>query len=183
MSIVQARNSVVAICPCEKCILNRIRDCELVHASESRKRLHWNILLQRVLIMTRSILYGLVVFSILLFAPPTDAGEVGVQVVFTDGEASIIRAYYDDQGAPQNGQGKNSQGKHSKGLPPGIAKNLQRGKPLPPGIAKQALPTGLIDLLPPAPKGYERVVLSGKVLLVDIATQVIQDVLEDVILG
>lgn len=169
--------------PFEKWVLNRIRDCDLVHARDSWKRLHWNILLQRVPNMTRSILYGLVVFSILLFAPPTEAGEVGVQVVFTDGEASIIRAYYDDQRAPQNGKGKNGKAKNGKELPPGIAKNLQRGKPLPPGIAKQALPTGLIDLLPPAPKGYERVVLSGKVLLVEIATQVIQDVLEDVILG
>ena len=128
--------------------------------------------------MTNSILYGLAVISVLLFAAPSEAGEVGVQVVFTDGEASIIRAYYNDQGAPKKGKGKDS-----KGLPPGIAKNLQRGKPLPPGIAKQALPTGLVGLLPPAPKGYERVVLSGKILLVETATQIIQDVLEDVILG
>src|SRR5262245_14304565 len=29
-------------------------------------------------------------------------------------------------------------------LPPGIAKNLMRGKPLPPGIAKKALPPHII---------------------------------------
>jgi len=73
--------------------------------------------------------------------------------------------------------------KGNKGLPPGIAKNLQRGKPLPPGIANQTLPVGLIDLLPPAPDGFERIVLSGKVLLVEIATQVIHDVLDDMIFG
>lgn len=33
-------------------------------------------------------------------------------------------------------------------LPPGIAKNVARGKPLPPGIAKRALPSGLIALAP-----------------------------------
>jgi len=33
-------------------------------------------------------------------------------------------------------------------LPPGIAKNVARGKPLPPGIAKRALPAGLIALAP-----------------------------------
>ena len=126
--------------------------------------------------MTKSILYSVTITMMLLFSVPALAGEVGVSVVFTDGEASIIRAYYSDQKAPQKG-------KKSKGLPPGIAKNLQRGKPLPPCIAKQALPTGLIDLLPPAPRGYERVVLSGKVLLVEVATQVIHDVLEDLILG
>ena len=70
-----------------------------------------------------------------------------------------------------------------KALPPGIRKNLARGKPLPPGIAKQVLPTGLIDRLPPPPHGYERVSLAGKILLVEIATQVIHDVLEDIILG
>ena len=114
----------------------------------------------------------------LLFSVSTLAGEVGIGVVFTDGEASTIRAYYRDQGTLQSRK-KNK----AKGLPPGIARNLQRGKALPPGIAKQALPTGLVDLLPPPPRGYERVVLSGKVLLVEVATQVIHDVLEDVIIG
>ena len=33
-------------------------------------------------------------------------------------------------------------------LPPGIAKNVARGKPLPPGIAKRALPAGLVGLAP-----------------------------------
>ena len=109
------------------------------------------------------------------------AAEVGVQVTFTSGEASIIRAYYHDGHATQPGKKK---GKHGqKTLPPGIARNLARGKPLPPGIAKQVLPAGLIELLPPPPHGFERIAVSGKVLLVAIATQVIHDVLEDVILG
>ncbi len=128
--------------------------------------------------MTKSILYTLTVATMLALASPSAAGEVRVQVVFTVGEASTIRAYYRDHGAPHTGKIKGR-----KGLPPGIAKNLQRGKPLPPGIAKKALPTGLIDLLPPTPHGFERVILSGKVLLVDVATQVIHDVLEDVIIG
>ena len=33
-------------------------------------------------------------------------------------------------------------------LPPGIAKNVARGKPLPPGIAKRALPADLLILAP-----------------------------------
>jgi hypothetical protein len=114
----------------------------------------------------------------LLCSAPTSAGEVSLSVVFTDAEVSIIRAWYRDQAAPQGGNNTKT-----KGLPPGIAKNLQRGKPLPPGIAKHTLPIGLIELLPPPPRGYERVILSGKVLLVEVMTQVIYDVLEDVILG
>jgi hypothetical protein len=34
-------------------------------------------------------------------------------------------------------------------LPPGIAKNVARGKPLPPGIAKKALPADLVLTLGP----------------------------------
>jgi len=118
---------------------------------------------------------------LLAMAGHTMAAEVGVQVVFTAGEASIIRAYYQDNHATEPGKKK---GKHgNKSLPPGIAKNLARGKPLPPGIAKQVLPTGLISLLPPPPHGFERISVSGKILLVEIATHVIHDVLEDVILG
>ena len=107
--------------------------------------------------------------------------EVGVQVIFTAGESSIIRAYYQDNHATKPGKKKGKHGK--KSLPPGIAKNLARGKPLPPGIAKQVLPAGLINLLPPPPHGFERISVSGKILLVEIATQVIHDVLEDAILG
>ena len=108
-----------------------------------------------------------------------NAGEVAVQVVFSEHEAAIIRAYYREHGA--HGDHKGNKGR--KTLPPGIARNLQRGKPLPPGIARQVLPAGLIDLLPPPPKGHERIVVAGKILLVEIATQVIRDVLEDVVFG
>jgi len=121
--------------------------------------------------------------AVLLLATAGHAvtAEIGVQVVFTAGEASIIRAYYQDNHASKPGKKKGKHGK--KSLPPGIAKNLARGKPLPPGIAKQVLPTGLISLLPPPPHGFERISVAGKILLVEIATHVIHDVLEDVILG
>lgn len=71
------------------------------------------------------------------------------------------------------------------GLPPGIAKNLARGKPLPPGIAKQMrpLPPELVRELPPPPQGYERVVVDGKILLVNATTQIVSDVIANVILG
>ena len=36
--------------------------------------------------------------------------------------------------------------------------------------------------LPPVSSGYERVIVDGKILLVEIATQVIHDVLTDIIL-
>ncbi len=129
----------------------------------------------------RSLLIATVSTIVALSASLAAAGELGVSVVFTDNEISVIRAYYRDNTANNSNKG-NGKEKGGKSLPPGIAKNLQRGKPLPPGIAKQVLPTSLIDLLPPTPHGYQRVAIDGKVLLIEIATQVIHDVLEDLIL-
>jgi Ni/Co efflux regulator RcnB len=105
------------------------------------------------------------------------SADLGVAVVFSEKEISIIGAWYQDD--------KQSRGKkktRSKGLPPGIAKNLSRGKPLPPGIAKQYLPTDLNLMLPPPRRGFERIIVDGKVLLVEIATRVVHDILTDVIL-
>ncbi len=130
--------------------------------------------------MIRFVISGLLATLLLANSPPISAGEFGVEVVFSNTEIAAIRAYYSDHGSVKVGK-KHKKGK--KALPPGIAKNLLRGKPLPPGIAKQALPDPLIRLLPPPPKGYERLVVAGKILLVEVATQVIHDVLEDVILG
>lgn len=111
---------------------------------------------------------------------PVVQAEVGVSVEFSGDEIRVIRAWYQDDGRRSSsgkGNGRN------KGLPPGIAKNLERGKPLPPGIAKQQLPEGLVAALPAAPRGFERIVVDEKVLLVEIATQVIHDILVDVILN
>ena len=113
----------------------------------------------------------------LLFANTAFAGELSVQVVFSAGEIEVIGSWYTSHGS-SHGKGK----KKSKGLPPGIAKNLARGKPLPPGIARQYLPNSLRDVLPPPPKGFERIIVDGKILLVEIATRVVHDILADIIL-
>ena len=110
--------------------------------------------------------------------PASVETAVGVEVVFTEYEIKIIRAYYETYNTSR-GKGKHKR----KSLPPGIAKNLERGKPLPPGIAKQALPYDLLRRLPPPPDGYERIILAGKVLLVELATQIVRDVLNDIVFG
>ena len=119
-------------------------------------------------------------FALPLFVLGTNTvADVGVSAVFSKGEVDIIAEWYSDHGSPST---RAKGGKKPKGLPPGIAKNLERGKPLPPGIAKQLLPQGLLALLPPAPHGHERIIVDGKVLLVEVATHVIHDILVDVIL-
>jgi len=67
-----------------------------------------------------------------------------------------------------------------KALPPGIRKRLARGKPLPPGIAKRGVPEGLRSLIQ-VPAGYEIVEVGLDVLLVEVATDIIHDVLMDVV--
>ena len=64
-------------------------------------------------------------------------------------------------------------------LPPGIRKNLARGKPLPPGIAKRGVPSPVLSQLPSYP-GYEWQVAGSDLVLVSIATAVIAEVLSGV---
>ena len=113
---------------------------------------------------------------------PALAGDASVDVVFTQDEIRIISAWYQDHDQYPSRDAKNNKGGKSRGLPPGISKNLARGKPLPPGIAMQQLPSELSAALPPSPGGYKRVIVDGKVLLVEIATQVVHDVLSDAVL-
>ena len=64
-------------------------------------------------------------------------------------------------------------------LPPGIRKNLARGKPLPPGIAKKYAPAPMVTRLPVHP-GHEWRVVGTDLVLVAIATAVVVDILVDV---
>lgn len=64
-------------------------------------------------------------------------------------------------------------------LPPGIRKNLARGKPLPPGIAKKMVPGPMLARLPVHP-GYEWRVAGNDLILIAIATGIVADVLAGV---
>ena len=65
-----------------------------------------------------------------------------------------------------------------KPLPPGIAKNLARGKPLPPGIATRNLPKNLLKTLPHH-EGYEWLAAGADLILINTAFRVVADVLTD----
>ena len=64
-------------------------------------------------------------------------------------------------------------------LPPGIRKNLARGKPLPPGIAKKMVPGSMLGRLPVYP-GYEWRMLGTDLVLIYLAQDVVADILIDV---
>ncbi len=114
-------------------------------------------------------------------APPSRPGAAQrsapsvADIVLTAAQIALVRSHFANNGGPGRGRGRNG------GLPPGIAKNLARGKPLPPGIAKQYLPSDLLGRLPPIPTGLEYVVVAGKLLLVEAATQMVRQILLDAV--
>lgn len=62
--------------------------------------------------------------------------SVSVAVVFRDSDRVTFRDYFTTHRIT------------AQPLPPGIAKNVGRGKPLPPGIAKRAVPPALLAVGP-----------------------------------
>jgi Ni/Co efflux regulator RcnB len=129
-------------------------------------------------------MYRLIALSILFLTSTIGlqnraAADVGIEIVFSKDEIKIIEVWYRDHSSVDSQSGGH---KGRKGLPPGIAKNLERGKPLPPGIAKQYLPDDLRHTLPAPYAGYERLIIDGKVLLVEIATGIIHDILTEAVL-
>ena len=109
-------------------------------------------------------------------ARPAGAQEIAFSTKETSIIASFFHSHGGDPGKAKQKKKKNK-GVGNQGMPPGLAK---QGK-LPPGIAKRQLPGSLVAQLPPPPKGYERVIVDNDVLLVDIATQIVHDVLTDVV--
>ncbi|MFD2263389.1 anti-virulence regulator CigR family protein [Lacibacterium aquatile] len=94
--------------------------------------------------------------------------SLSLDIRFGADEAKIITDYYRSQPA-------------GKPLPPGIAKNLARGKPLPPGIAKRYLPGDLLGRLPHRDDRYLRIVAGRDVLLIEVGSGLILDVLRGVL--
>jgi hypothetical protein len=87
-----------------------------------------------------------------------------VRVVFVDSDRGVFRDYY------------RTHREGVKPLPPGIAKNLARGKPLPPGIAKTRVPDVVLVKLPWRPPGYNFFLVGDRVVLVD-AKGLVADIL------
>lgn len=92
------------------------------------------------------------------------AVAAGPVTVITDIEIRTIREYY--------------VGKKPKPLPPGIAKNIARGKKVPPGIMRTRLPDDLVARLPRR-EGYEWAIANDVILLIDVSG-IVREVLRDI---
>jgi hypothetical protein len=65
-------------------------------------------------------------------------------------------------------------------LPPGIAKNLARGKPLPPGLARQQVSTDLAAVLPRV-AGHEWQQVGTNLILIQAGTALVAEIIRDVL--
>lgn len=135
----------------------------------------------RRLILTLALGLAVVVAGWTGASRTTDAASV--EVSFSLKEKRVITNFFASSGGdvgsqPGKGKKKKNKGVGNQGLPPGLAK---KGGALPPGIAKRRLPNNLLSQLPPPPRGYERVIVDKDVLLVNVATRVVHDVLTNIL--
>ncbi|WP_305857881.1 anti-virulence regulator CigR family protein [Balneatrix alpica] len=108
--------------------------------------------------------------------PSSESSQSGVlKDILTETERQLVWRILYGKEAPKGSEQQNLSQHKNKGLPPGIAKNLARGKPLPPGIAKRYDQNTLAKL--PQKPGYEWRELDGRAILVETASQVIVEVI------
>jgi hypothetical protein len=87
------------------------------------------------------------------------------RMYFSDRDERMIREYFRSgdygRGLPPGLARRNSD------LPPGLEKRLHRGETLPPGLERRAepFPEDLDRRLEPLPRGYSRVILSGRAMI------------------
>ncbi|MSO70632.1 MAG: hypothetical protein EXQ88_01210 [Alphaproteobacteria bacterium] len=109
--------------------------------------------------------------------PPVGAAPLTNQqvldIAFTEIERQMIGDFYARQRAEAE----------RDALPPGLQKHLDKRGTLPPGLAKKALPTDLDRLLPRPAYGSERMIVDNDVLLVQIGTGIILDILVDALVN
>ena len=115
-----------------------------------------------------------------------------IEVVFSVIEKRIINDFFGKKATAQVG-GKKSKQKGGKSgnlppglaaketLPPGLERQLERRGTLPPGLAKRDLPPDLKAGLPNARPGHRRVIVGSDVLLIELATGIILDIIRDVV--
>ena len=106
------------------------------------------------------------------------------EILDPDGEYDLE---FDDDGG--NGAKSKNKGKKHKGLPPGLAKRdqlppgLAKRDQLPPGLAKRDLPDDLRNLLPERDVRLELIEIDGAIVLIDIVTDTVLDIIEGALLG
>lgn len=143
----------------------------------------------RILLAAPVLILGLAISSGSSFAD---------EPVFTETEQQIIREVLQQTGViPEERDGvrveretrdeSDGKGKTKGGLPPGLAKKdslppgLAKRAALPPGLAKRDLPADLEKRLPRR-STTERVIVDDDVILIEKGTEIVLDVIRDVVI-
>lgn len=99
--------------------------------------------------------------------PKASKDQPAVRVVFVEADRGVFREYY------------RTRREAMKPLPPGIAKNLARGKPLPPGIVKTRVPDAVLVQLPWRPRDYSVFLVGDRIVLLN-ANGLVADILDSI---
>lgn len=96
------------------------------------------------------------------------------------GQERIIRAWFSSRATGREGLPPGLARRES--LPPGLQRQVQRNGTLPPGLQRriEPLPVALENELPPLVQGLARVVLGRDVLLIEVNSSRILDILTNV---
>ncbi len=110
------------------------------------------------------------------------------RTVFSEIERRIIERYFGKTEAPEEEKAEKGKSKamphglaKRETLPPGLARHVERHGTLPPGLQKRDFPDDLASLLPETTPGLERVIVDNDVVLIERATGLVLDVLENVL--
>lgn len=92
---------------------------------------------------------------------------------------SLIRDWFSN---PQNTKGLPPGLAKREELPPGLKRHLERNGTLPPGLQKkiQPIPRSLKSQLPKTPEGTDIVFVAGNVLVIEVRTSKIIDIVADI---
>lgn len=93
--------------------------------------------------------------------------DFSININFSTNDKKIITDYFHDNNYK------------ASALPPGIEKNLARGKPLPPGIAKNKIPDNLASSLHIS-AGHNYLMVGNNVVKINTATGIVEDIIENI---
>lgn len=101
------------------------------------------------------------------------------QYQFRQQDREYISAYYSKHGKGM----PPGQAKKNGSLPPGLEKQLQQNGTLPPGLQKkmQPCPVEITRQLPPLPPDYQRNVIGASIVVFNVKTNIVVDVMADVV--
>jgi hypothetical protein len=101
------------------------------------------------------------------------------QYQFRQQDREYISSYYSKHGKSM----PPGQAKKNGTLPPGLERQLERNGTLPPGLQKkmQPCPVEITRQLPPLPPDYQRSVIGASIVVFNVKTNIVVDVMADVV--